>query len=94
MLTDLHIGSTWVELPQQKILFLGDTVVPGAPPFLAAADIPAWQEALQVLLSPAYKGFTFVSGRAGVINNADIKEQSKFLGMVQHHLEKLAEKEV
>ena len=29
------LGSTWVELPQQKILFVGDTVIPGAPPFLS-----------------------------------------------------------
>jgi len=87
------LGSTWLELPQQKTLFVGDTVIPGAPPFLAAADLPAWQEALEILLSPSYKGYTLVSGRAGVISIADVKEQSKFLGKVQQQIEKLADKE-
>jgi len=87
------LGSTWVELPQQKILFVGDTVIPGAPPFLAAADLPAWQETLEKLLSPTYKGYMLVSGRAGVITSADVKEQSKFLGKVQQQIEKLTGKD-
>jgi hypothetical protein len=44
-------------------------------------------------LSPSYKGYTLVSGRAGVISIADVKEQSKFLGKVQQQIEKLADKE-
>jgi glyoxylase-like metal-dependent hydrolase (beta-lactamase superfamily II) len=84
--------SSWVELPAQKILFIGDTVVPDAPPFLAAADLPDWQEAIKLLLSPAYKGYTLVSGRAGIISSDDVKEQGKFLGKLQQQVEKLAEK--
>ncbi len=88
----ISVCSCWVELPAQKILFVGDTVIPGAPPFLGAADLPGWQEALKLLLSPAYKGYTFVSGRAGILSNDDIKEQGKFLGKVQQQVEKITEK--
>lgn len=87
------LGSTWIILPQQKVLFVGDTVIPGAPPFLAAADLPSWQLALEKLLSPSYKGYTFVSGRAGIISVDDVKEQVKFLVRVQQQIEKAIEKE-
>jgi glyoxylase-like metal-dependent hydrolase (beta-lactamase superfamily II) len=82
-------ASIWVELPQQKIVFIGDTVIPNAPPFLAAADLPAWQEALNKLLSPTYKGYMLVSSRGGVITTNEVKDQAKFLGKVQQQLEKL-----
>ncbi len=38
------IGAIWAVLPDQHIVFVGDTVVPDQPPFLASADLPAWIE--------------------------------------------------
>ncbi len=92
--TGISACSCWVELPAQRLLFIGDTVVPGAPPFLAASDLPAWQEALRELLSPQYKAYTLVTGRAGVITSDEVKEQMKFLGKVQQQVDKLAENEL
>ena len=85
--------STWVDLPLQKIVFVGDTVIANAPPFLEHADVPAWQASLALLLSPAYKDYTIVSGRSGVVNHNAVKEQVKFLGKVEQQLDKLAGKE-
>ena len=58
-------GAIWVILPDEKIVFVGDAVAKGRPPFLAHADIPAWLEALELLQSADYKGYTVVSGRGG-----------------------------
>ncbi len=82
-------ASVWTELPQQRIVFVGDAVVPHAPLFLAAANLQAWQSAIDRLLSPAYKGYVFVSGRGGLITTAEVKEQGKFLAKVQQQAEKL-----
>jgi glyoxylase-like metal-dependent hydrolase (beta-lactamase superfamily II) len=84
--------SIWVELPHQKIVFVGDTIVPFAPPFLASADLPAWKETLALLLSPKYKEYTIVSGRGGVVEHTAVHEQVKFLEKVEHQLVKLVEK--
>jgi cyclase len=96
ILLEYHPGPSacpiWVELPQQKVVFVGDTVVPFAPPFLACADLPAWQQTLNLLLSTKYKDFAIVSGRGGLVDHAAVKEQSKFLEKVEHQLVKLAEK--
>ena len=37
-------------LPEEKVIFIGDTVVKGQPPYLASADLPAWLETLNTLL--------------------------------------------
>jgi glyoxylase-like metal-dependent hydrolase (beta-lactamase superfamily II) len=81
-------GAIWVILPEEKIVFLGDAVVPNAPPFLASADLPAWKETLALLSKPEYKHFTFVSGRGGLVTLEQVKEQAKFLEKVEHQLEK------
>ncbi len=84
--------SIWVELPVQKIAFIGDTIVPTAPPFLASADIPAWKDALALLLSPKYKDYILVSSRGGVVDHNAVKEQVKNLEKIEHQLGKLVDK--
>lgn len=96
ILLEYHPGpsacSTWVELPNQKIVFVGDTVVPNAPPFIGSADLTAWKITLNLLLDPQYKDYIIVSGRGGVVDHNTVKEQLKFLEKVEHQLLKLAEK--
>lgn len=87
-------GSSWVVLPEQKIVFVGDAVVPDQPPFLANADIPTWLETLKILLEPAYQDFTLVCGRGGLITHQEVRDQIEYLTWANHRLEALAEKQV
>lgn len=72
-------GSIWAILPNQKIIFLGDTVVSNQPPFLAGADLPAWIELLNLLLSEQYQNYTMISGRGGLIAMDEVRAQLAFL---------------
>lgn len=96
ILLEYHPGpsicSIWVELPHQKIVFVGDTLTLNTPPFLASADLPDWKQTLALLLSPKYKDFSFVSGRGGLVDHAAVKDQIKFLEKVEHQLSRLVEK--
>jgi glyoxylase-like metal-dependent hydrolase (beta-lactamase superfamily II) len=83
-------GAIWAILPQDKIVFVGDAVLKNQPPFLAGANLPRWIEALNHLLGPAFKGYTVVSSRGGVVNAATIKSQLDFLKYARERLEKLA----
>jgi len=83
-------GSLWVTLAEEKVVFIGDAVVKGQPPFLATADLPAWIESLQKLLTPAYKGYSIVSSRGGTINAQTIRGQIDFLKRVRDRLERMA----
>ena len=84
-------GAVWAILPAQKIVFVGDAVLKGQPPFLAHADLPAWIEALGVLQSE-YKGFTVVSGRGGVVTSQIVKHQADVLKRMRDKLDKLGKK--
>jgi cyclase len=86
------VGASWVILPEVEVVFIGDAVMRGQPPFLSHADIPAWQETLKLLGSPAYRGWQVVSGRGGLVNADHIRAQSNFLKLVLSKIEKLAKK--
>ncbi|NLG99465.1 MAG: hypothetical protein GX491_19085 [Chloroflexi bacterium] len=85
------IGAIWAVLPEQKVAFIGDAIVPGQPPFLASADLPAWIDTLRVLLTPEYQDYLLVSGRAGPIANQQVRSQIAYLEEVHQLLENLAE---
>ena len=85
-------GASWVILPEVKVAFVGDAVMRGQPPFLSNADIPAWQETLKLLASPAYRGWQVISGRGGLVNADHIRAQANFLKLAQNKIEKFAQK--
>ena len=84
------IGAAWVILPEEKVVFVGDAVLKNQPPFLESADLPAWLETLKVLLSPAYRGWTIISGRSGQTPVDIIRTQREHLEQLLNKLEKLS----
>jgi glyoxylase-like metal-dependent hydrolase (beta-lactamase superfamily II) len=72
-------GASWVVIPEKKIAFIGDAVVIGQPPFLADADIPAWAETLDLLLSAKYRNFILISGRGGEVTVEEIRNLRNIL---------------
>jgi glyoxylase-like metal-dependent hydrolase (beta-lactamase superfamily II) len=85
-------GSIWVTLPEEKVVFVGDTVMKGQPPFLANADLPEWIETLKILLEPEYKGYTVVSGRGGVVTLQVVRSQIDALKRIYDKVDKLGKK--
>ena len=85
-------GAIWVILPEEKVVFVGDAVTKGQPPFLAYADLPEWIEALKLLQEPEYKGFTIVSGRGGVVTLQTVRNQTDLLKRIHDKVEKLGSK--
>lgn len=85
-------GSIWVNLPEEKVLFIGDTVLKNQPPFLAGSNLKSWLSSLNALLDPPYKGYTIISSRGGVVTTGNIKNQYDFLKHVHDKLDKLTTK--
>lgn len=84
------VGAIWATLVGARVVFIGDTVVLDQPPFLSNADLPAWIDSLQLLLSPEYANHTLVSGRGGLVAHQAVRQQLAFLQKVQSGLEELA----
>jgi len=87
-----HPGALWVTAPDQKVVFVGDTVTFHQPPFLAHADLPAWIAAIELLLSSEYRDFLIVSGRDGLVPTEALRHMLKFLKKAHKALENIAQK--
>ncbi len=85
------VGALWLNLPEEHILFIGDTVVADQPPYLASADVPVWIETLRLLLSEQFQNHTLVSGRGGLITQAQVRSQLAYLERVRQRIDGLAE---
>jgi glyoxylase-like metal-dependent hydrolase (beta-lactamase superfamily II) len=84
-------GSIWTIITDARVIFLGDAVMANQPPFLATADIPAWLESLDLLLT-SYKDFTVVSGRGGVAPIDSVRLQHTWLKTILKGLERLSKR--
>lgn len=84
-------GAVWVILPEDKVIFVGDAVIPDQPPFLAQADIPAWQVSLKYLMEK-YKNYIVIGGRTGQVSHEQIRWQIKLLQTIDTKLTVLADK--
>lgn len=93
---EVHPGAgpsaCWLISSKDKVVFVGDTVVVGEPPFIAQADIPAWNKDLDLLSSRAFKDYTVIAGRGGKAGKGDIAEMRRFLKTVEEKLRPLAKK--
>ena len=85
-------GSIWVHLPEEKIVFVGDAVLKNQPPFFAGANLTDWLTALDLLLSPDFKGYTIISSRGGVVTTNIVKTQFDFIKHVHDKLDKVTAK--
>lgn len=85
-------GAIWLVLPESRVAFIGDAVTPGQPPFLANADLPAWVEALQVLMGDAYRDFILVGGRSGAVTRDEIHKQSEYLQRIHELMDEMAQR--
>jgi glyoxylase-like metal-dependent hydrolase (beta-lactamase superfamily II) len=86
-------GAIWAILPNQKVIFIGDAILKGQPPFLASANLPMWIVSLETLLSSEYANWLVVSGRGGLVAESVIQSQLGMLKQLNDDLDKLAAKQ-
>lgn len=85
-------SAIWVILPEEKVVFVGDTILKNQPPFFADANISQWAEDLKLLTSEAYKGYAIISGRGGTCALSTIEKQQEIIETAHTKLAKLASK--
>jgi glyoxylase-like metal-dependent hydrolase (beta-lactamase superfamily II) len=83
-------GSSWVVVPSQKVVFIGDAVVAKGPPFLSKANLPVWIDTLDMLLRARFRDYTIISGRGGPIKTEQIKDLKKSFRKIHRRIDKLA----
>ncbi|NLE83284.1 MAG: hypothetical protein GX603_02070 [Chloroflexi bacterium] len=98
-LHDLHISlehhpgsnnaGVWVEIPERKVIFVGDTVVVDQPPFLAYANLQRWEEDLALLSSKRFASYQVVSARSGVVDREQVKQMGKHIIFIRKRFDAL-----
>lgn len=83
-------GSIWAVIPAAKVVFVGDCVIVGQPPFLSQADLPQWIANLDLLLTE-YNDYKIVSGRGGLAGLDDIQTLRSLLAEIAQHIEDLGD---
>lgn len=73
------LGSSWVLVPERKVLFVGDILMNDQVPLIQEADLNEWQESLSVLAGPAFQDYMIISGRSGVLKQSDVEPMQAFL---------------
>ena len=84
------IGAIWAIIPEEKVIFIGDTVVLDQPPFLAEAEIPAWLETLDHLLD-GYRDYIIINSRNGLVTVEQVQAQKAYLLNAQQLIQEYIE---
>ncbi len=96
VILESHSGANaagiWVILPEDRVVFVGDSVLVRQPPFLAFADMDLWLQDLKLLLSMRFRDYQIVSGRNGLVGQDDVREMAKLIKSIRTPFERLREK--
>ncbi len=84
-------GSMWVVLADTGVVFVGDAVTVGEPPFLGDSNIESWLDTLDDLRTQSMRSYKLVSSRDGLIKHEQINDMARFLRKVPWRLERLVE---
>jgi len=82
-------GAIWVIIPEEKVVYVGDAVTNGQPPFLENADLPAWLDTLNVLQTH-FEDYLIISGRGGPITQESVRAQQWVLNKILKSLNHFA----
>ncbi len=83
-------GSAWVHLPEQDVLFAGDTLVVRNHPFMdAAPDTKGWLNTLTTLRRARFSDTTIVPGRGPLCTQSDTRPLSDYIALARRRMRSL-----
>lgn len=85
----VNYAGVWVEIPQQKIIFVGDSVMIDQPPYLAFSNPEVWIQEMKLLAGKDYRGYQIVSTRDGIVSQDDVREWGKVIGFIKNAFDQL-----
>ena len=81
-------GSIWVYLPNERILFVGDSLVVNQHPIMTEANSKAWLQTLDRLADLASNLIAIVPGRGPVAGLRDIMPLQNYIQLMQERIQK------
>ncbi len=83
------LGSLWVVLKEEKVIFSGDSVIVGQHPYISDRASKAWLETLRLLRLSRHSNWTIVPGRGEVCAPSDTAPLAEYLRMARRRIASL-----
>lgn len=85
-------GAIWVVSHRYKVIFIGDTVWSGEPPYIGHANLGDWISSLDDLRSSKFNSYRFISSRDGLVQREDINAMARLIRKFQLRVERFSKK--
>lgn len=82
-------GSLWVHLPEERILFAGDSVIVNQHPYLSSPCTKQWLENLTILRRSRFQAEYIVPGRGPLVNKSATEPISNYLRLARRRVHSL-----
>jgi len=82
-------GSLWVHLPEQRIVFVGDSVVVNQHPYISSTTTKNWLESLTILRRSRFAANWVVPGRGPVVDKDATEPISDYLRLARRRVQSL-----
>ncbi|MBN2469799.1 MAG: MBL fold metallo-hydrolase [Anaerolineae bacterium] len=82
-------GNVWLHLPEKRVVFTGDSVVVGMPPYMTRAQSKAWLESLTLLRRPRFAADVIVPGRGPLASKEDTRLISDLVRYMRRRVQNL-----
>jgi len=83
-------GSAWIHLPEQNVLFVGDTLLVDAHPFLGAVpDSKAWLNTLKSLRRARFSRTIIIPGRGKLCDQSATRPLSDYIALARRRARSL-----
>lgn len=82
-------GSTWVHLPEQRILFAGDSLSVDQHPYISGPYTKEWLDNLTELRRPRFAAERLVAGRGPAVDKSATEPLSNYLRLVRRRVHSL-----
>jgi glyoxylase-like metal-dependent hydrolase (beta-lactamase superfamily II) len=83
-------GSAWIEMQEEHVLFLGDTLVVDRPPVMnETPDTKAWLNTLSTLRRTRYADVTFIPGQGPLADQTATEPLSEYIRVARRRVRSL-----
>ncbi len=82
-------GSVWVHLPEERVVFVGDSVLANRHPLLVHACSKQWLENLTLLRRARFAADVIVPGRGSLVDKSATEPVSEFLRLARRRVHSL-----
>jgi glyoxylase-like metal-dependent hydrolase (beta-lactamase superfamily II) len=82
-------GSLWIPLSDERIVFVGDSVVTNQHPYISSASTKAWMDSLTILRRPRFAADWIVPGRGPLVTKENTEAISHYLRLARRRVQSL-----